>query len=223
MASFVRSPHRVLDVPRAASLAVIEAAYDRARRLLDQGAMASYGMFDATSAEKMRAEIDEAYAILRQEAAERGPMPAHEGSIAPVHEMPTPQKAHPAAQAATSPHPPTQRVPPPALTKARGTQAPKPRTRLCPPRSEPLTEPCTGAVLRRLREEAGADVEAVCELTKINRRYVKALEEDDFPLLPASVYIRGFVGEYARILGLDAAHVTLTYMSAYRQWAQASH
>jgi cytoskeletal protein RodZ len=83
-----------------------------------------------------------------------------------------------------------------------------------------LQEPLTGAVLRQLREQLGADIDDICDLTKINRRYVIALEEEDFSQLPATVYVRGFVGEYARVLGLEA-QATAPYIEAYTKWHRA--
>ncbi|RYF10923.1 MAG: hypothetical protein EOO40_04255 [Deltaproteobacteria bacterium] len=91
--------------------------------------------------------------------------------------------------------------------------------RLQPPRTEVLgadTRFC-GALLRRLRESAGASLQDVSDITKISKRYICALENDDAETLPASVYVRGFVGQYARALGLDAPRVTKSYMALLRR------
>ena len=76
----------------------------------------------------------------------------------------------------------------------------------------------SGALLRRLRESAAASLEDLSEITKISKRYLHALEENDFNTLPAGVYVRGFVSEYARALGLDSAKVTQSYMGLYRRY-----
>lgn len=78
----------------------------------------------------------------------------------------------------------------------------------------PETE-LNGALLRRLRESAEASLEDLVDITKINRRYLIALEQDDWDSLPANVYVRGFVSEYARALGMDAHFVAKSYMSQY--------
>ena len=223
MAPHLRQPHRVLDVPANAAAAAIEAAYGRARRLLDQDAMASYGMFDAASAARLRDELDGAYEALMAKASDAPAQttnqpPAVAGSFASAALAPAaeaPAAAPLPAAAATLPQLPA------AVASPRASARRSIRARLCAPRSEPLEEPCTGALLRRLREEAEADIDAVCDLTKINRRYIKALEEEDFALLPASVYVRGFVGEYARVLGIDGSVATSTYMRAFTTWARA--
>jgi cytoskeletal protein RodZ len=43
-----------------------------------------------------------------------------------------------------------------------------------------------------------------------------SLEAEHWPKLPASVYVRGFLGEYSRILGLDGRRVVETYLERYR-------
>ena len=39
--------------------------------------------------------------------------------------------------------------------------------------------------------------------TKIRRKYIQALENDDFDVLPGKVYVKGFLRSYAKYLGLD--------------------
>lgn len=76
----------------------------------------------------------------------------------------------------------------------------------------------SGGLLRRLRESAEANLDAVSEITKISKRYLHALEENDFDTLPAAVYVRGFVSEYARALGLDPKLVSNSYMNLYKRY-----
>lgn len=78
----------------------------------------------------------------------------------------------------------------------------------------------SGALLRRLRESGGASVADVAEITKVGKGHIRAIEENDFDTLPAAVYVRGFVSEYARVLGLDPQHVAQSYMTLYRRYRQ---
>ena len=48
--------------------------------------------------------------------------------------------------------------------------------------------------------------------TKISKRYLRAIEADDYATLPAKVYTRGFVRLYASVLGLDADRVAASFM-----------
>jgi len=64
----------------------------------------------------------------------------------------------------------------------------------------------------------GIDLKQVYEKTKINREHLKWLEEEDFTKLPALVYIRGFIVEYAKALNLDPHKVVDSYLESYHQW-----
>jgi cytoskeletal protein RodZ len=79
----------------------------------------------------------------------------------------------------------------------------------------PRTE-YSGPVLRQVREALGIELREVAERSKIGIGYLQSLEKDDFGKLPAPVYVRGFLTEYARILGLDVERVKDTYLERYR-------
>ncbi|MFI4943718.1 MAG: helix-turn-helix domain-containing protein, partial [Burkholderiales bacterium] len=48
-------------------------------------------------------------------------------------------------------------------------------------------------------------------------RFLEYLEEDRFALLPAPVYLRGFLQEYARLVGIDPRRAMDAYMSRLAQ------
>jgi len=60
-----------------------------------------------------------------------------------------------------------------------------------------------GEVLKKRREELGLDLRAISQTLKIKYAYLKALEDDDLKALPAEVYVKGYIHEYAKILNLD--------------------
>jgi cytoskeleton protein RodZ len=60
-----------------------------------------------------------------------------------------------------------------------------------------------GDLLRREREKHGLSVRDVMEATKISRRNLNALEDGAVKLLPHPVYLKGYVRNYARLVGLD--------------------
>lgn len=78
----------------------------------------------------------------------------------------------------------------------------------------------SGALLKRIRESANASLREIAEITKIGRGYLKAIETNDFNNLPAPVYVRGFVAEYARVLGLDPNHVAPSFMALYARYRE---
>lgn len=60
-----------------------------------------------------------------------------------------------------------------------------------------------GAGLRAARLASGRSLAALSEKTKVNVRYLVALEEGDFDTLPSQVFALGYVRAYADALGLD--------------------
>lgn len=60
-----------------------------------------------------------------------------------------------------------------------------------------------GALLRAARERSGLSIDAVAQQLKLAPRQVKALEDDDFALLPGRTFVRGFARNYARLARLD--------------------
>ena len=57
--------------------------------------------------------------------------------------------------------------------------------------------------LRQARETQNLTVHQVADITKIRTDHIRALEQGDFNVFPAPVYIRGFVRTYATLLKLD--------------------
>src|SRR5215213_11526608 len=60
-----------------------------------------------------------------------------------------------------------------------------------------------GETLQLARERKGVDLYRAERDTKIRLRYLAALEDGDFDELPAPVYTKGFLRNYAIYVGLD--------------------
>jgi len=63
-----------------------------------------------------------------------------------------------------------------------------------------------GDLLRLTREKAGLSLERAAEMSRIKPSVLSAIEADDTASIP-SVYLRGYVRNYARALGLDPAEI----------------
>lgn len=64
-------------------------------------------------------------------------------------------------------------------------------------------EPGPGAALQEERRRQSLSLTDVARQLKLAPRQVEALERDDFAALPGPVFVRGFLRNYARLLGLD--------------------
>lgn len=71
-----------------------------------------------------------------------------------------------------------------------------------------------GERLRREREMRGVTINEIAESTKISRRHLESLENEDFDSLPGGIFNKGFVRAYARYLGLDEDQAVADYAAA---------
>ena len=60
-----------------------------------------------------------------------------------------------------------------------------------------------GEVLKRTRTRHKLDIRTVEQRTKIRIKYLRALENEEWEVLPGPAYARGFLRTYAQFLGLD--------------------
>jgi cytoskeletal protein RodZ len=74
-----------------------------------------------------------------------------------------------------------------------------------------------GTWLRRQRELREISLREIADVTKISIRYLEALEQDRFDVLPAPVFAKGFLREYARYVGLDADEVVNSYLTGQEE------
>jgi cytoskeleton protein RodZ len=74
--------------------------------------------------------------------------------------------------------------------------------------------PAFGENLRREREMRGVSLEEIASSTKISKRFLEAIEQDDFAKLPGGIFGRSFIRSYVRYLGLDEERVMADYQLA---------
>ena len=92
---------------------------------------------------------------------------------------------------------------PPAPVSASAARAP----------AVALPEPVTGADLKRFRESRGIALREIATASKVGVRYLEYIEADRKEVLPAPVYLRGFLQEYARLVGLDPRRTADSYLA----------
>ncbi|MFC0014414.1 MULTISPECIES: RodZ family helix-turn-helix domain-containing protein [Allobacillus] len=79
---------------------------------------------------------------------------------------------------------------------------------------------------KRLREERlnqGLSLEEVKSETKIQTRYLTAVEENDWSKMPGNFYVRAFIREYAEVLGMDAAMLLEEHKNELPQTSDVSY
>ncbi len=60
-----------------------------------------------------------------------------------------------------------------------------------------------GTLLKKAREEKGLSLDDIQEETKIRKKYLEAIEENNFEILPGNVYLKVFIKGYAREVGIN--------------------
>ncbi len=191
-----QSHYDVLEVPRSAAADEIERAWLLAAATWDADSLATYSIFGAEDASEVRERVELAYRVLSDpEARSR-----YDASL----DEPPPEtdRVRRALEAATKDAPPPAELGP----AIRGFDDPD---------DEAEASEFGGARLRRARLRRGLELDQIANITKINPTYLRFLEEEHFPGLPAPVYVRGFLVAYARCVGLDPRPVAASYMQRF--------
>lgn len=74
-----------------------------------------------------------------------------------------------------------------------------------------------GSYLKQVRVEKNLTLEQIQEITKIRKRYLEAIENGEYAILPGSFYARAFIKSYAEALGLNANETLQKYASELPQ------
>lgn len=68
-----------------------------------------------------------------------------------------------------------------------------------------------GQILKQARKEKNISLEEIQESTKIRKRYLEAIEEGNYKVLPGNFYVRAFIKSYAEHVGLDPEELFRMY------------
>src|ERR1044072_471984 len=71
--------------------------------------------------------------------------------------------------------------------------------------------PTLGEELKHRREERDITLADISEATRIGTRFLKAIESDNFSVLPGGIFTRSFIRAYARQVGMDEDEALVLY------------
>src|SRR5215211_2245968 len=77
--------------------------------------------------------------------------------------------------------------------------------------------PGIGETLRETRMRRRIDMTDVEAATKIRAKYLRALENEEWDLLPGPTFVKTFLRTYAEYLGLDARNLVEEYKQRYER------
>src|SRR5271166_1881708 len=81
--------------------------------------------------------------------------------------------------------------------------------------------PEIGATLREARMRARIDVSEIEAQTKIRAKYLRALENEEWSLLPGPTFVKSFLRTYAQALGLDGKALVEEYRLHHERPSEA--
>jgi cytoskeleton protein RodZ len=77
-----------------------------------------------------------------------------------------------------------------------------------------------GTILREARNRRNVELPEVEAATRIRLRYLRAIESEEWDVLPGGVYTRGFIRTYASFLGLDGDRLVKDYRENVEKWSR---
>lgn len=77
-----------------------------------------------------------------------------------------------------------------------------------------------GEILKNAREKHDYSIEQVAHATKIQAKFIAALEANRFEELPESTFVKGFVRNYAQVVGKDPATLLAIFRRDFGQDAK---
>ncbi len=193
--------YEILELPPDASGQHVERAYRIARATYQPASQATYSIFSDDENAGLLRRIEEAYAVLSDSRLRR------------EYDARLRREGVPAEHTGRAAAAPAPRAPEPAAWERRG----QPHETEVVAAEVPENGDYDGRALHQARISRGIEIEEVAAVTKISETYLRFIEQDRYDDLPAGVYVRGFVREFARCLRLDPGLVCDSYMARYEQ------
>jgi curved DNA-binding protein CbpA len=217
--------YQVLEISERASAEEIQSAYERAKEIYGTDSVVSSSILAPDERRQILERVTDAYHTLIAEESRR----LYDRSLAAPSPSRNPQNG-------SSPTPPATRVGYVAGTSPSASPAHAyPRLVELRPRGANETgaetdaplerinvalgakEEATGEFLRKAREASGVDLRSISQETKIGVTMLGYIEEERLERLPVEVYLRNFVRQYARCLGLEDERIALSYVARIRR------
>lgn len=227
----LKNYYEVLEIPTTAKSEDIYHSYQRAKFAYSSESLAIYSLISGEECRNILNLIEEAYSIL-SDPAKRKRYDEARG----INTDLTSSHYNPLVQREREIHSSREEFPrPSASTSFQSTHSSSPSasnvTKLVAQNQFALnfvanadfekeieeTQEFSGAFLRKIREYKNLDMQRLCDMTKVSRNHLQDIEAEDYSRLPAAVYVRGFVFQYAKCLKLKPELVANSYVARMKK------
>ncbi len=217
--------YEVLEIETNANPQQIENAYIRARNAYSGDSVALYSLMTKEECDSILGQIEEAYSVLgfpekrREYDRLRG---FNQSGIAPVRSL---EQIHTITHIEDRPKDAVQyesygsnlieaKVSKITAQKKFGLEYEESAE------MERKIRECTdysGTFLKQIRDYKNVTIDRMAEMTRISKTHLLALENEDVAKLPADVYVRGYVYQYAKVLKLNPDQVATSYLLHFKK------
>lgn len=187
--------YEILDIVPSARPADVERAYKKAKETYSPNSPALYSVFTPHEAKELARLIEDAYSVLIN------PQTRHQ------------YDARINAKANTQPMTKAKHEPPIQLNNDYLDYS---KDISFEEVIESATE-FSGEFLKEIREYKKVSIPLISEKSRISKTYIKAIEDNNYDKLPASVFVRGFVDQYAKLLKLDHKKISTYYVNKVKE------
>ena len=182
--------YEILEISPTATSKEIQRAYEHAKETFHADSVAIYSLFSEEEVKGIEGAVEEAYRVLMDETLRRDYNQSH-------LQMPPMSEGQPTETSLESQGMSSEERPPLSFTGLS---------------FKAEERPYRGKTLKEIREGMGIELQTISKEMKINARTLEWIEEEAFEKLPALVYLKGFLKNYAQSLGLDPPKVVEEYL-----------
>jgi len=201
-----QSYYEILEITEDATLQEIERAYLNAKETYSSNSSALYSMFSKEEAAELHRLIEEAYNTLSQSDLRKA-YDNHNLNLSFDHDETAFEGKKNSLETAPKPNEAVKLVD--GLIVSHFKEDPSIEEKI-----DHLND-CSGSFLQKIRTYKNISLEDISKHSKISKTNILAVENEDFDSLPVRVFVRGFVSQIAKLLGLDHSLFTKEYMAHF--------
>ncbi len=185
--------YEILRLSETATVTEIVAAYHAAKQAYSSNSVAAYSLMDEEDSKNFMTELEQAFQVLSDPKRRKKYDKKLKNQNTGEEEMPTSTQAQESLQP----------VKPLAMPVESLDETAAPQMGI------------SGEKLRSIRETRSMSVDDIARVTKIPSKFIKALEDENSKVLPARVYIQGFIKNLANVYKLDPTETAKAYLQSF--------